>query len=293
MRTPQFLLITSLACSDLGVGIATAPLTMVTAFNKGESVLGSTACQYQAIANSTFYIATMLTLMAMTMEKYFSIVRPLSRFVTPKRTGRFIVGAWVSTLIISMLPLVGFGRYDENKTTQSCGIAFPKLASERLFLILILFSGSVMPLFVMIVANTVIFVAVRRHSKRLRRHARGQAAKEGILASQKHFTITIVIILVVFISSWTPFFSLAITAELTDSADNIPPFLGVLAYWCGYAASAWNPVIYITRNRRFRRGAIGIKNILLCRQTDNAAVNVSGAAWNSEIDRKRSSYAVS
>eukprot|EP00795_Rhopilema_esculentum_P014604 gene14604-5683_t len=125
MRTPQFLLITSLACSDLGVGIATAPLTMVTAFNKGDWVLGNMACQYQAIANSTFYIATMLTLMAMTMEKYFSIVRPLSRFITPKRTRRFIVGAWVSTLIYQCYHLSAL--VDTTRTKQHSRVALLSL----------------------------------------------------------------------------------------------------------------------------------------------------------------------
>ena len=267
MRTPMYILIASLAVSDFGVGISTAPLTIVIAFNNGQWVLGDYACTFQAMANSTFFIATMLTLMAMTMEKYFSIVRPLSRFITEKRTKRFVVAAWVLTLLFSSLPLLGFGRYGFNKTTQSCGLAFPDTAIERVYLVLTSFLGFVLPLGVMCVANVIIFMAIRKHSKRLKRHVQGRAAKAGVTASQKHFTVTVLIILAVFIVSWTPFLILAVTAESTDSAKNMPRVLGVIAYWCGYAASAWNPIIYVSRNRRFREGAKHLRDRILCRES--------------------------
>ena len=267
MRTPMYILITSLAVSDFGVGISTAPLTLAIAFNNGQWVLGDSVCTFQAMANSTFFIATMLTLMAMTMEKYFSIVRPLSRFITQKRTKRFVVVAWVLTLLLSTLPLLGIGRYGFNKTTQSCGLAFPDTTIERIYLVITLFLGFVLPLGVMSIANVIIFMAIRKHSKRLRRHAQGIAAKAGVTASQKHFTMTVLIILAVFIVSWTPFLILAVTAESADSAMNMPRVLGVVAYWCGYAASAWNPIIYVSRNRRFREGARHWRDRIFCRKT--------------------------
>ena len=278
MRTPMYNLIASLAASDLGVGISTAPLTFTTVYNKGEWVLGHSACVYQALANSTFFIATMVTLMAMTMEKYFAIVRPLSRFVTPKRTKRFVAAAWILTLLISALPLIGFGRYGLSVTTMSCGIAFPKVASERMYLMLTLLLGFILPLAVMIIANCIIFKAIRKHSKRLRKHVQSKASKAGINASKKHFTVTVLIILAVFIVSWTPFLLLVVTAETADKAQNMPGFLGALAYWCGYAASAWNPIIYITRNARFRRGARKLVNTILCRRTET--LSNSGSVTN-------------
>jgi len=282
MRTPMYILIASLAVSDFGVGVSTAPLTLVTVFSDGQWVLGDSACIFQAMANSTFFIATMLTLTAMTMEKFFSIVRPLSRFVTPKRTKRFVIVAWVLTLLFSTLPLVGFGRYGINSTTQSCGLAFPNTASERIYLMLTLFLGFMLPLGVMIVANIIIFIAIRKHSARLQRHVQGRRAKAGISASQKHFTVTVLIILAVFILSWTPFLVLAVTAENRNSAQEMPRFLGILAYWCGYAASAWNPVIYVTRNRRFREGIRFIRDKILCREPvpSNRTTSVSNSYGN-------------
>ena len=282
MRTPMYILITSLAVSDLGVGTSTAPLTLFAAFNNGQWLLGDGACTFQAMANSTFFIATMLNLMAMTMEKYFSIVRPLSRFVTKKRTKRVVILIWILTLLFSILPLVGVGRYGRNTTTQSCGLAFPKTAIERVYLILTLFVGFILPLGVMSVANVIIFMAIRKHSKRVRRHVRGKAAKAGISTSQKHFTVTVLIILAVFIVSWTPFLFLIITAENTDNAKDMPPFLGVVAYWFGYAASAWNPVIYVTRNRRIRKGARYMRDKLFCRKSkfDNRRESVGSAVYS-------------
>eukprot|EP00112_Aurelia_sp_Birch-Aquarium-sp1_P015641 Seg349.3 transcript_id=Seg349.3/GoldUCD/mRNA.D3Y31 product="Rhodopsin GQ-coupled" protein_id=Seg349.3/GoldUCD/D3Y31 len=275
MRTPQYLLIANLACSDIGIGLATSPLTVATAFNQGEWALGTGICQYQAFANSSFFMVTMLTLMAMTMEKYFSIVRPLSRFVTRRRTQKFIAGAWILTFVIASFPLLGFSSYGINGTTQSCGIAYPKRTLEKLYLVMVLFLGFALPLCVMTIANARIFLAVRQHSKRLKKHAQSNVAKAGIVASQKHFTITVVIILVLFVTSWTPFFLLATVAEGSDRAEEIPPFLGVLAYWCGYAASAWNPIVYVTRNRRFRHGVTKILNEVLCKKSNDGGANTT------------------
>lgn len=290
MRTPQYMLIGSLAVSDFGVGIGTAPLTLVTACNNGQWYLGESACTYQAMANATFFMATMLTLMAMTMEKYFSIVRPLSRFVTGNRTKKFIVMAWLFPLIFSCLPTVGIGRFGSSTTTQSCGIAFPKTPPERVYLMLTFVLGIVFPIGVMIIAYIIIFKAICSHSKRLKRHVRGEAAKAGITASQKHFTITVAIILAVFIASWTPFLLLVVAAERTESVEELPPFLGVLAYWFGYAASAWNPVIYVTRNRRFRQGAVQMRDMIFCRNENCCHSNsrdLETARQNSNCDNSK------
>ena len=286
MRTPQYMLIASLSVSDLGVGMASAPLTIVTAVNHGEWKLPDATCSYQAYANSTFFMVTMLTLMAMTIEKYFAIVRPLSRFVTSSKTKKIVAITWLVTLFIASFPLFGFGQYSFNPSTLSCGIAFPKITTEKLFLLTIITLGLVMPLAVMSFAYIRIFIAIRKHSKRLMKHARGASAKASILHTQKHFAITLVIILALFVLSWTPFFLLATIAAFSKDVVQFPRGLGVTAYWLGYAASAWNPVVYVTRNKRIRNGLFKILRAIVCKTRASANVNQPNEASLEACDRR-------
>ena len=252
MRTPQYLLVANLAVGDTGVGFLCVPFTLITALYQGKWKLGEVACQYHAFAVATFFISTILTITTMTIEKYFSLVRPLSRFMTVKRTKYAMAAIWIISLIISVFPFLNFGRYGFNHSTLSCGIAYPDTTLEKLYLILPLVLGFIVPLTVMVFSFTRIFIAVLQHSRRIEQHTKGTSAGTDVIHLQKHLTITIILILVVFVVSWTPFFILVTLAQANSDVTELPSGLGVIAYWLGYFGSAWNPIIYVTRNRYFR-----------------------------------------
>nr|QBS47876.1 neuropeptide-like GPCR [Tripedalia cystophora] len=252
MRTPQYLFMANLAFTDLLDILIGAPITLVTAL-QGQWVFSTGTCKFQAFAVSMLFQESIFTMTAMAVERYFSIVRPLSRYMTSGKAKQIIMFQWLLAFIITMQPLLGWGSYAFNQTTFSCGIAFPKTTAEKLFLNVMILIVFVMPLSVMLFAYPRIFVAVKRHTKRISSFTKGLPLSAALQA-QKYLVVTNVIIVTVFLACWSPFLVLFLLASIKNDVTKLPRGLGIAAYWCGYSALFLNPLIFFCRNKKMSEG---------------------------------------
>lgn len=107
LRTPSNYLIMSLALSDLLVGLVVMPLAIKYEL-LGVWVLGQTACSMWVTLDVTLSTSSILNLMMISIDRYLIITRPFK--YSQKRTIKlmivYIAIAWISSLAISILPLI-------------------------------------------------------------------------------------------------------------------------------------------------------------------------------------------
>ncbi|KAF7272832.1 hypothetical protein GWI33_014396, partial [Rhynchophorus ferrugineus] len=73
------------------------------------------------------------------------------------------------------------------------------------------------------------------------------------LAKERKASTTLGIIMSAFIFCWLPFFVLALIRPFLTETTNVLNTLGSLFLWLGYTNSLFNPIIYATLNRDFRK----------------------------------------
>ena len=100
---------------------------------------------------------SIFTITIMSIEQYFALVRPLSRTITMRRTWYMIGAVWIVSTLMSMGPVLGWGHFEYNSSTLSCGVAYPRSTSEKLYLLFLVVIAYAIPLLIMAYAYIRIF----------------------------------------------------------------------------------------------------------------------------------------
>lgn len=251
MRTPYYILVANLVLTDACISIIDMPLTLVALVKNGWQ-LGEGLCNFHAYTIALFFSMNILTITALTAEKYFSLVHPLSRFVTQARCKLVVLLVWSFGLLFGGLPFIGWGRYRYNKSTFSCGLAYPATQEERLFYLIILLVLNIVPIVLMLISYFKVGRVFKAHSKRIRNFARGNSACLSVLKLQKHLVLINSLTLLIFTVCWLPFFLFLALALTIRDIYKLPHGIGTAAYVFSYSASCWNPLLYLVMNKKFR-----------------------------------------
>ncbi|KAJ7380193.1 hypothetical protein OS493_010904 [Desmophyllum pertusum] len=233
----------------MGVCVFCIPF-MIAALIKQAWVFGELLCKFNGFVVPFWFASSIFTLTAISIHKYFSIVKPLRRIITQRRTLLIIVVVWVSAFACSIGPILGWTEI-VYKSTSMCGPRFPRNAleiSHTLFLITVVYT---FPIAAMIFLYWRIIKAVKSHCQRIRETA--IIDDRGIL-SQKKIIITLLFVLAAFIACWTPFFIYGILTLVTDANRPLSRHFLRSAYICGFLHCVCSPIILGARNPRFRRG---------------------------------------
>lgn len=250
MQTPRYMFIMNLAVGDLGVTLLSMPFSLVTCISRRWIMSGS-LCQLHGFLGSFFFCVSIFTLTIMSIEQYYSLVKPLSRTITIRRAWYMIAAAWILSTLLSIGPEVGWGHFAYNSSTLSCGVAFPRSTLEKMYLLFLVLIAFVITLLIMAYAYIRILLTVRKHTDRIARYTKGGLE---VMRLQRRITYTLLLVLLVFILCWLPFVFLIVLATRNRSVKELPYGLGVAAYWCGFFNSSVNPIIFVIRNDRFREG---------------------------------------
>ena len=108
-RTNTFIL--NQACADVGVALLCMPFSIITCFTR-DWVFGDSLCQVNGFMNILFEASSLFTLTAISIEKYFSIVKPMTVVITTRLAFTMVAMTWLTALALATIPLTGFIAFD-------------------------------------------------------------------------------------------------------------------------------------------------------------------------------------
>lgn len=110
LRTRTNAFIINLTFADLGVVTLCMPFSLITCLNH-HWTFGDVMCNVNGFVNIVFTQTSLLTLTAIAIDKYYSIVWPLRRIMTKRRTVGLIAWTWIQPVIIALVPFTGITKY--------------------------------------------------------------------------------------------------------------------------------------------------------------------------------------
>ena len=289
-RSETHIFIINLSLTDIFVALLCMPFSIITAGTQ-KWIFSNSLCQLNGFLNVLFLLTSILTLTAISIHKYIGVVQPTKKKIfTRKRTICVVVWVWLQAFVTALTPILGWNSYEYIPGRTQCSVKVPRnnKLSELTNCLFIIVCGFVIPLGIMSFSYLKIFQTVKIHTKRVRSHSFGSEEQSAFL-NERRITITLFIILAVFLACWTPFSVLTLYATL--AGNELPKYFSVAAYWLGFLNSAMNPVIYALRTKEFRQGYRQILGIILpccfqrieSRDSDSLAVLRGRKSLKSEV----------
>lgn len=321
LQKPQHYLVVSLAVTDLFVSLLVSishrikfswlrmhwfrclfdlkmiPTMLYEIFD--EWIFGPTFCDLWIFSHQLSVTASILTLCALSVDRYLAITKPLGYSVnrTAKRMILLVAMTWLGGACVSLPPLI-FGNIYFDEELRSICLVYQDIGYQIYATVV----GFYIPFTVMMFMYYRIYREARRiaiEEKRVEKYIEGllcevpegesiQATRTTIICTlfakgkkfrlklAKHYKATTVLGLLVFAFAlcWLPFYVLAL-ARLIIQRDNFSNMntLSLLFLWLGFLNSLLDPIINATMHQEFRKP---IREILSCRcSTLNVVVRES------------------
>ncbi|CAF0800181.1 unnamed protein product [Rotaria sordida] len=116
LRTASNILIVSLAVSDILVGLFIMPLALVLEISNNNWILGSIMCDIWTSTDVLLCTSSILNFLVISIDRYCIINHPFK--YAPMRKVKLlslmIAGVWILSALVSLPPILGWGRPSEN-----------------------------------------------------------------------------------------------------------------------------------------------------------------------------------
>ncbi|XP_068457275.1 histamine receptor H2b [Clinocottus analis] len=275
--------VVSLAVTDLLLGLLVMPFSATVELRSGHWPLGGALCNIYISLDVMLCASSILTLMAISVDRYLAISAPLSysRRVTPVRVTLAIIAIWALSLAVSFVPIhlgwntadyrvqhLDWGMGDEVKEGLYCQFEW-----NNNYVLIYAFGSFYLPLLLMCRMYLCIFRVAREQVRRIRAAipSFARTASTAVTVREHKATLSLAIVLGAFVICWFPYFTL-FTCMAIKKRTNAPDTLSSVVLWLGYFNSALNPILYPAFNRDFRR-AYG--ELLRCRGLSNRKLQLT------------------
>ncbi|XP_051507180.1 5-hydroxytryptamine receptor 1D [Myxocyprinus asiaticus] len=164
-HTVTSVLIINLAICDFLVGIGVMPFVAVSIINNGW-ISCNHLCMYVGYTSSVYCTASVLTLAAIALDRYFSIVDCLkySSSCTIWRTSMAVLWIWLQAMVTSCPPLLGWSNVSFVAPMFSCAVNWAKSLSYTVFMSTLSFF---LPAMVILFCYVKIVRVARHHARRI------------------------------------------------------------------------------------------------------------------------------
>ncbi|XP_078621336.1 uncharacterized protein LOC144887812 [Branchiostoma floridae x Branchiostoma japonicum] len=168
-KTNHSLLILNLTMSGLVLTVVGMPLSLMSVFDGGAVLNGlDSLCSVNGFVSVFLALATTLSLSAIAVDRYLAICKATKykAILTPCRLNMALIAIWIVSAIGGLPPVFGWAEFEYDPATYHCSPAWqsPHGLGYRIFCLLV---GFILPITVMLVCYTLIFITVRRSNRRV------------------------------------------------------------------------------------------------------------------------------
>ncbi|XP_044002534.1 growth hormone secretagogue receptor type 1 [Aphidius gifuensis] len=274
MRNSTNIFLVNLSVADLCVLLICAP-TLLVEVNSGPQVwpLGEHMCKAVPFVELTVAHASVLTILAISFERYYAICEPLrAGYICTKARATFLCFlAWILAAICTS-PILPLTSYTIDPDEQ--GIKYPNCITDLsqtwaiTFVIITIIIFFIIPLFILIILYTVI----AQHLMANPAISRGPA--NNLLKYRKQVVMMLGTVVLCFFICILPF--RAFTLWIIISPESFVINIGVEWYFCllyisrnmFYLNSAINPILYNLMSTKFRGGFLRLCGFSTIRERD-------------------------
>ncbi|KAM9381790.1 melanopsin-like [Phaethornis superciliosus] len=256
LRTPQNYFIMNLAVSDFLMSASQAPMCFVNSMHK-EWILGDIGCNLYAFCGALFGITSMMTLLAISVDRYLVITKPLQslQWTSKKHTLQIIAIVWLYSLGWSVAPLLGWSSYVPEGLMISCTWDYVTYSpSNRSYTMILCCCVFFIPLIIIFHCYLFMFLAIRRTGRdvqKLGSCSRKSYVSQSIKNEWKLAKIAFVVI-IVFVLSWSPYACVTLIAW-AGRGNTLTPYSKSVPAIIAKASAIYNPIIYAIIHPRYRK----------------------------------------
>ncbi|XP_058153231.1 neuropeptide FF receptor 2 [Dasypus novemcinctus] len=268
MHTVTNLFILNLAISDLLVGIFCMPITLLDNIIVGWP-FGSTMCKISGLVQGISVAASVFTLVAIAVDRFWCVVYPFKPKFTIKTAFIIIMIIWVLAITImfpsAIMLHVQEERYyrvklnSHNKTSPVywCREDWPNQEMRKIYTTVLFANIYLAPLSLIVIMYGRIGISLFKTTVP---HTGNQNQEQWHTVSKKKQKVIkmLLIVALLFILSWLPLWTLMMLSDYADLSPNelqiINIYIYPFAHWLAFCNSSVNPIIYGFFNENFRRG---------------------------------------
>ncbi len=171
---------------------------------------------------------------------------------------------WLIAVAVMINTVTGWSRIEYNPRTNACSYARDASTSFHYLLFSV---GAIIPLCVIAIFYTLLFLAVRRSRNRVRvvviavaqtntQNRQDQPKQNSVLRSRDvKLSVTLFVIFVVFLVCFCPY---SLANLLDSSGERFSSTLHKIVSWIFFLNCAVNPVLYALMNKAFREAYLAI-----------------------------------
>ncbi|XP_066506760.1 opsin 4xa [Hoplias malabaricus] len=257
LQTPPNFFIMNLAVSDFLMAATQSPIFFINCMYK-EWVFGEMGCKMYAFCGALFGITSMINLLAISIDRYIVITKPLQaiRWTSKRRTLISILLVWLYSLAWSLAPLLGWSSYIPEGLMTSCTWDYvtstPGNKSYTLMLCCFVFF---VPLGIISYCYLFMFLAIRstsREVEKLGTHVRKTTLiQEQSIKTEWKLAKVAFVVIIVYVLSWSPYAFVTLIAWAGYSSV-LTPYSKMVPAVIAKASAIYNPIIYAIIHSKYR-----------------------------------------
>ena len=244
--------VVSLAAGDICFTVFCVPF-IVSRILTGTWLVGLVMCKIVRYVQFVVPCSTIAVLVSICVDRFYTIIYPLSFKVSRTGAKRMIVGSWILALVICSPCLYFYKTVTVSKTEDEGELCKTFLGDSWDGLFYIIFIITVM-YFIPMVGIIIVYARISRYIWRAGDSGRRlQRTTNPVPRAKVKMVKLIMVVNACVLLLMAPYF-IAHLWYSTHSKSQIDPTIYITVLWIYFATSVLKPIIYLCFNSNFRRG---------------------------------------